>query len=191
MQKHGYFQTVAGGREITFKESLANVVFSVILYGIGYSFFLLAIANLLFIRPLALIALVASLAWIAIIVALPVSGCRRNGTAQHLGNVLGHFVRNRFVEVTSDDGGEPIISFGYRCRSRRHYFLKLRSKGIKSVDWGPGQANIPGRDNDWNVALSHEGKQGGDRGDQRHVGLRKTNELADRWRATYGDPRRV
>ncbi|MCP4258983.1 MAG: hypothetical protein GY774_15980 [Planctomycetes bacterium] len=31
--------------------------------------------------------------------------------------------------------------------------MKLRSEGIKSVDWGPGQGNIAGKDNDWKVAL--------------------------------------
>jgi hypothetical protein len=153
MQKHVYFQTVAGGREITFKESLTNLFVSVILYGIGYSFFFVAIANLLFVRPLPPITLLASLAWITIIIGPLVTGCHRLGTAQHLGNVLGTFLRNRFVEVTSLDSGEPILGLGYRCGSRRHYFLKLRSKGIKSVDWGPGQGNVPGKDNDWNVAL--------------------------------------
>ena len=42
MPRNVYFQTVAGGREITFTESLGNVVFAGILYGIGYSFFFLA-----------------------------------------------------------------------------------------------------------------------------------------------------
>src|SRR5687767_10313502 len=129
MQKNVYFQTVAGGREITFKESLGNVVFCAMLYGIGYSFLFLAIANLLFVRPLPLIALIASLVWIMIIVGPLVSGCRRIGAAQHLGNVVGNFLRNRFAEVTSADSGEPIVCFGYRCGSRRHYFLKVRSKG--------------------------------------------------------------
>lgn len=153
MQKHFYCQTVAGGREITFKEPLARALLSVILYGVGYSFFFVAIANLLFVRPLSPIALLASLVWITIIIGPLVSGCRSLGTAQHLGNVLGTFLLNRFVEVTSLDSGEPILGFGYRRGSRRHYFLKLRSKGIKSVDWGPGQGNVPGKDNDWNVAL--------------------------------------
>jgi hypothetical protein len=153
MQKHCYFQTLADGREITFKESLANALFSLILYGIGYSFFFLAVANLLFVRPLPLIGLLASLAWITIMVVPLVSGCRKVGTAQYLGNVLGNFLCNRFVQITSADSGEPMLCLGYRCRSRRHYSLKLRSKGIKLIDWGPGQANVPGIDNDWNVAL--------------------------------------
>jgi hypothetical protein len=153
MHENVYFQTVAGGREITFRESLRQVVFNGILYGIGYSFFFLAIVNLLFVRPLPLIAILASLAWIAIIVATLVLGCRRTGIRQHLGNVLGNVIRNRFAEFTSSDSGESILCFGYKCGSTRHYFLKLRSKGINSVDWGPGQGNIPGKDNDWNVAL--------------------------------------
>lgn len=153
MQKNVYFQTVAGGREITFKESLEEVVFGVILYGIGYSFLVLAIAILLFVRPLPLIALLASLVWITIIVGPLVSGCRKVGAAQHLGNVLGNFVRNRFVMVTSANSDERILCFGYRYGSKRHYFLKVRSRGIKSVDWGPGQGNIPGEDNDWHVTL--------------------------------------
>jgi hypothetical protein len=152
-KKKVFFQTVAGGREMTFEEPLGNVVVSVILYGIGYSFFLLAMANLLFVRSLPLVSLLASLAWITIIIGSLVSGCRRMGTGQHLGNVLGSFLRNRFAEITSADSGEPILCFGYKCGSRRHYFLKLRSKGIKTVDWGPGQGNVPGKDHDWNVAL--------------------------------------
>ncbi len=153
MQNRVYFQTIAGGREIRFEESVAEVVFSVVVYGIGYSFFFLAIANLLFVRPLPLIATLASLAWIAVIVGPLVSGCRRVGTTQHLGNVAAHFLRNRFVAATSVDSGEPILCFGYRCGSIRHYFLKVRSKGVKSVDWAPGQGNIPGKDNCWNVVL--------------------------------------
>jgi hypothetical protein len=153
MHQNVHFQTVANGREIVFRESLVNVVFSGVLYGIGYYFFFLAIANLLFVRPLPLIAFLASLAWIAIIVGPMVSGCRRIGARQHLGNVLGNFIRNRFAEFTSADFGESTLCFGYKYGSNRHYFLKLRAKGIKSVDWGPGQCNIPGKDNDWHVAL--------------------------------------
>ncbi|MGD1086438.1 MAG: NfeD family protein [Verrucomicrobiota bacterium] len=153
MQQNVHSQTVADRREIIFRESLGSVLFGGILYGIGCSFFFLAIANLLFVRPLPLIALLASLAWIAIIVGPLISGCRRTGTRQHLGNVLGNFIRNRFAEFTSADPGQPTLCFGYKYGSRRHYFLKLRANGIKSVDWGPGQGNNPGKDNDWNVAL--------------------------------------
>ncbi len=153
MQQKAYFQTVAGGREITFKEPFGPVVFVAILYAIGYSFFFVAILNLLFVRPLPLIGLLASLAWIAFIVAIVVSGCRRTGIRQHVVNVLGKFIRNRFAEFASDDSGESILCFGYRIRATRRYFLKVRPKGITSVDWAPGQGNIPSKDNDWNVAM--------------------------------------
>ncbi len=146
-------RTLAAAREFTFRESLGPAVFSAILYGIGYAFFFLAIANLLFVRPLPFIGLVASVVWIAFSLGPLVSGCRKTGIRQHLGNLLGNFIRNRFAEFISTASGDSILGFGYQRGSTRHYFLKLRSRGITAVDWGPGQANIPGRDNDWSVAL--------------------------------------
>jgi hypothetical protein len=148
-----HFQTVAGGREITFREPLANVVFCGVLYGIGYSFFFLAVANLLFLRPLPIVGFLASLTWITLIVVSFITGWRSVGFRQHLVNLLENFTRNRFAELTSADSGESILCFGYKCGFTRHYILKLRSNGIKSVDWGPGQGNIAAKDNDWNVAL--------------------------------------
>ncbi len=153
MKQKAYFEISEGGREITFKEPLGHVLFTAILYTIGYSCLIVAFLNLLFLRPMPLSALLASLAWIAIMLTAVVSGCRRNGTRQHFGNVLGNFVRNRFAQFGVDDSGNPILSFGYRCRTKRHYFLKVKSNGITSVDWGPGQGNIPGKENDWNVAV--------------------------------------
>jgi hypothetical protein len=153
MKRKTYFKTVSGGKEITFRESLGQLLFVGVLYIIGYSFFFVAIFNLLFVRPLPLITLLASLIWIAFIVALFVSGCRRTGARQHLANILGNFILNRFAIFTSDDSGDSILAFGYKLGSKRNYFLKLRAKGITSVDWGPGQGNIPGGDNDWNIAM--------------------------------------
>jgi hypothetical protein len=153
MRQRAYFRTVADGKEITFKESLGEAVFLGILGAIGYGCFFIAILNLLFVRPMNIISLLASLAWIAIVVALTVSECRRTGVRQHIVNILGFIVHNRFAEFTSDSSGDPILGFGYKLGSTRHYSLKLRPGGITAVDWGPGQGNIPGRENGWNVAM--------------------------------------
>ena len=146
-------KVLPGGKEITFQESLSEVMWAVFFYGIGYVFLLLAILHLALVRPVEPFGLLASLAWIAIMVLHFVFGCRRLGTRQHLGNVRSNFIRNRFAQFAPDASGEPMLCFGCQTGSTRHYFLKLRPKGIKSVDWGPGQANNPKRDNDWNVAL--------------------------------------
>ena len=153
MQENAYFQISADGKEITFNERLGQVLFVWAAYLIGSAFFLLAIYNLLFARPFPLVSLLASVAWIAIMLAFIVPGCRRNGIRQQFINVVGSCVRNRFAEFTSDDSGTPILGFGYKLGSTRHYTLKLRPEGIASVDWGPGQGNIPGRENDWHVAM--------------------------------------
>ena len=153
MKQKACFHIVADGKEITFKEALFQIVFVSIMYAIGYSCFLVAILNLLFVRPLPLGSLLASLAWITIIVVTFVSGCRKTGIRQHLVNILGNFVRNRFAIFMSDDSGESLLCFGYPFASQRHYFLKVRSKGTFSVDWGEGQGNRPEKDNDWYVAM--------------------------------------
>jgi hypothetical protein len=153
MKQKEYFKTSDGGREITFKEPMGQVLFGAILYLIGYSCIVVAFLNLLFLRPLPLICLLASLAWISIMLTVVGSGCHKNGTRQHLGNVFGNFVRNRFARFAVDASGNSVLCFGYRCGPKRHYFLKVKPRGITSVDWGPGQGNIPGKDNDWNVAM--------------------------------------
>ncbi|MFA4945470.1 MAG: NfeD family protein [Lentisphaeria bacterium] len=156
MKEKAYFHTIDGGKEITFKESVGQLVFVGILYAIGYTCFFVALLNLFVLRPLPLSGLLSSVAWIAIFLSAVVSGCRKNGTRQHFVNVLGHFIRNRFAQFMSDDAGGSILCFGYRCGTRRYYFLKLRPNGINSVDWGPGQGNNPVKDNDWNVAMWFE-----------------------------------
>jgi hypothetical protein len=153
MKQKAYFETREGGTEITYREPLGQTLFAATLYTIGYSCLIVAFLNLLFLRPLPLSCLLASLAWIAIMLFAVGSGCRRNGVRQHFGNVLGNFIRNRFAQFVADASVGSILSFGYRCGNKRHYFLKVRSKGITLVDWGPGQGNIPGKDNDWNVAM--------------------------------------
>jgi hypothetical protein len=153
MRQQTYFRTVADGKEIAFKETLGHVLFLGLGYAIGYGCFLIAILNLLFARPLEIVSLLASLAWIAIIATLTISECRKSGVRQHLVEVLGSLVRNRFAEFASGNSGEPILGFGHKLGSTRHYSLKLRPGGITAVDWGPGQGNIAGRENDWHVAM--------------------------------------
>jgi hypothetical protein len=153
MRRGPDFQTVSGGREIVFKEALGEAVFVGILYAIAYGCFLICIVNLLFVRPLAPMSLLASLVWIALVVAVTLSGCRKTGRRQYFVNTLAGIVRNRFAEFASDDCDKPVLSFGYKFGATRHYFLKLRPEGIVSVDWGPGQGNTPGWENQWNVAM--------------------------------------
>ncbi len=147
------FSITLGGKGITYSESVGQLLFISVLYVVGYSCFFVAISNLFFLRFLPLGGILASLAWIVIFGGSVVSGCRAVGVRQHLVNTLGHFVRNRFAEFNVDSSGVSIISFGYRLGARRFYFLKLRANGIKAVDWGPGQGNVPEKDNNWNVAL--------------------------------------
>jgi len=153
MKQKAYFETLEGGTEITYREPFGQMLFGATLYTIGYSCLIVAFLNLLFLRPLLLSCLLASLAWIAIMLSAVGAGCRRNGFRQHFGNVLGNFIRNRFAQFVADASVGSALCFGYRYGNKRHYFLKVNSKGITSVDWGPGQGNIPGKDNDWNVAM--------------------------------------
>ena len=153
MRQKIYFEIQEGSHEFTYRESLGQMLFAAAMYAIGYFCLIVSFLNLLILRPLPLICLLASLAWIAIMLSSVMSGCRRNGFRQHFGNVLGNFARNRFAQFVADASMGSVICFGYRCGNKRHYFLKVNSKGITSVDWGPGQGNIPDKDNDWNVAM--------------------------------------
>ena len=148
-----YFKTLPGGKEIVYREPFGEMVFVIIIYTIGFAGLYFAIHNLLFVRPLPLIGLLSSLAWIAFISALVISGCRRTGALQNLINFIGTFVRNRFVEVATNDAGVPILCFGYKFAYRRYYFLKLRTDGINKIDWSAGQGNNPDKDNVWNVDI--------------------------------------
>jgi hypothetical protein len=150
---------VLPGKEMTFEGSLGQCLLIGVARAVGYSCFVVAVLNVLyalFLQPLPLRSLLASLAWIAIISALHISGCRKNGIRQHLVNFFGSCVRNRFAVFASDGSGESILCFGYVFASERYYLLKLRSKGIRTVDWGPGQGTRPGRDNDWHVAMWYD-----------------------------------
>lgn len=140
-------------KEMIYRESLSQLLWMNFLYVIGYSCFFVAIHNLFILRPLPLAGLLCSLAWIAIFGGSVIAGCRNVGFRQHLVNTLGHFIRNRFAGFIEDDSGDSVLCFGYKLGNQRFYFLKLKSRGINGVDWGPGQGNIPERDNDWHVAL--------------------------------------
>lgn len=151
--KQNYSYTVLHGKEFIFKKTVGLWWAGCIIYAIGYSFFILAILNLLLFRPLSLVGLLASVIWIAIIIGLHILFSHKVGIRQHLVNIVEGITRNRFAYFTSGDSGESILCFGYMFLSRRYYVLKLRPKGIISIDWGPGQGNDPERDNSWYVTM--------------------------------------
>ncbi|MHC4740988.1 MAG: hypothetical protein ACYS8Z_03700, partial [Planctomycetota bacterium] len=66
-------------------------------------------------------------------------------------NRVGVFAHRQFAEIARLEDGSQVLGFGYRLLGRRFYYFKVKCDGIRSVDWGMGQASgMTGRDmNDW------------------------------------------
>lgn len=137
--------------EMEIPKSLSETLFVAAIDAIIIVFVLLAVFNLVFLTALA-----ASIIWLLLVGLLVRKWCRdAGGVRQFVINHVGEFAPRQIAEMIQPDTGAPVLCFGYQLFKHRYYYLQVRCAGIKSVDWGPGQASaLAGRDaNDWRVAL--------------------------------------
>lgn len=126
-----------------------------VLYAFILFFVAVAVFNVIFSYE-SLGTLILSVIWIAIVIMVHLNSyIEEGGIRYYVLNRGGQFARRQFAEVAKDNSGRMIVCFGYVLFSRHFYLLKVRGDGIKTIDWGPGQAaSMTGKDmNDWHVAL--------------------------------------
>ena len=111
----------------------------------------LAIANLFFIRPVTPFSLLCSIGWIGIISLICVTEIREIGRRQWLIDLLGGFVSSRTLKISRDELGQTQVSYGYALAGVEFPQLKVRSEGLRSLTFTPGQASsLMGKDaHDW------------------------------------------
>jgi hypothetical protein len=147
--------------EINIPKSLRETAFSVVIFSIVIFFVLLAILELLllnyiFDKDQRLIALIPSVLLLVFIFFQVRGSCRYDGgVRQFMIKVAGIFAPHQFAEITRQDTGRKMLCFGYQLFRKRFYYIKILCDGIKTVDWGSGQASsLAGYDmDDWQVVV--------------------------------------
>jgi hypothetical protein len=97
----------------------------------------------------------ASAIWLSL-VALVLGACLRiAGPRQFFVDFLGHFSRNKFLELIRLPGGAPGIAFAYRLLGITFYHFIAQLDGLIEVHWSKGQGSYYAQKdvNDWDVAI--------------------------------------
>jgi hypothetical protein len=116
----------------------------------------LGVRNLRDWRATPTIALVASALWLLLVATMLAGACREAGGPHRLLlDAIGAIAGRHFVAIEREDGGQPLVCFGWRRLGWRVYHIKIRSDGIESVSWNAGQASAMSGDDvdDWSVAV--------------------------------------
>jgi hypothetical protein len=140
-----------------------TIGFTVVFAFLGF-FCWLAIHNLLDLRQSGLLPFFASAAWL-LLVALILWGCMHTaGPRQFFVDFLGHFSREKFLDLFTLRDGTPGFGFGFRLLGLTFYHFIADLNCLMEVHWSTGQGSyFCHKDiNDWDVAiwLRHESLRG-------------------------------
>lgn len=146
---------LASRSEIVWRKPVGEVIWAAMLTVFMVCSVALAMTHLVVLRPLTTGATVCSLLWICLTLLGLWSWIAGNGCKRATIDLIGCFVRNRFVRVAHCDGAVPLVSFGFLIGSRRHHFLRLRGDSPLRVECHAGQASARvGKDlDDWHVTV--------------------------------------
>jgi hypothetical protein len=114
-----------------------------------------AIDNLIDFHHSGILPLLASAAWLSL-VALILWGCMHTaGPRQFFVDLLGHFSREKFLDLFPLRNGTPGIGFGFRLLGLTFYHFIAQLDGLIEVHWSTGQGSYFARKdiNDWDVAI--------------------------------------
>ncbi len=142
--------------EMRIPGSLGGALVDAAIYVIVIVSTLAAVFHLISARAMSGAPVIASVIWVFFVCMVVRSVCRNEGGIRRfIVNRIGKFAPRQVAEIAGPCNGPMELRFGYDLFHRRFHYLKVRCDGIKTIDWGPGQAtSLAGCDmNDWQVAV--------------------------------------